>query len=45
LVSHLGLKEYYVFGSSWGTVVTQEFALTQPKGLKAIILDGAFSDG
>jgi L-proline amide hydrolase len=44
LISHLGLNNYYVFGSSWGTCVAQEFALKQPKGLLGLILDGPLND-
>lgn len=33
LIQHYKLKEYYVYGSSWGTIVTQEFAVTRPAGL------------
>jgi L-proline amide hydrolase len=44
LISHLKLEEFYVFGSSWGTCVAQEFAVTLPNGLLGLILDGALSD-
>ena len=33
LIAHLGWTKYHVLGSSWGTMVAQEFALKQPKGL------------
>ena len=44
LVEHYGLTEYYLFGSSWGSIITQEVAVRQPSGLRAIILDGALCD-
>lgn len=44
LIAAYALKEYYVFGSSWGTCIAQEFALTQPPGLLGLILDGPLSD-
>ena len=44
LVKGLNLENYYVYGSSWGSILAQEFALTKPKGLKAQILDGALCD-
>ena len=44
LVKALNLQDYFVYGSSWGSILAQEFALTQPKGLKAMILDGALCD-
>ena len=47
MVNHFGLsdKGYYVYGSSWGTVLAQEFAITIPTGLRGLILDGALCDG
>jgi proline-specific peptidase len=45
LVSQLKLVEHYVFGSSWGSVLAQEYAVTLPKGLLGLVLDGALSDG
>jgi len=44
IVDHLHLVHYFVYGSSWGTALAQEFAVLQPKGLRGLILDGAFSD-
>ena len=38
LITTLGIREYYVFGHSWGSILGTNFALTQPKGLKALIL-------
>jgi pimeloyl-ACP methyl ester carboxylesterase len=44
LIKHLKLEKYYLYGSSWGTIVAQEFALLQPKGLCGLLLDGALCD-
>jgi proline-specific peptidase len=38
------LIDYFLYGNSWGTCVVQEYAVTQPKGLLAIVLDGALCD-
>ena len=40
LLDALGLKEggYHVLGQSWGGFLAQEFALTQPEGLKTLVL-------
>jgi len=35
---------YHLYGSSWGTVLAQEFAATKPFGLCSLILDGALCD-
>ena len=45
LVSQLKLAEHYVFGSSWGSVLAQEYAVTLPAGLLGLVLDGALADG
>ncbi|XP_075256925.1 proline iminopeptidase-like [Convolutriloba macropyga] len=45
LIDHLGLKSYHVLGHSWGTIVGQEFAMTEPKGMSGLILVGALSSG
>jgi L-proline amide hydrolase len=47
LVTSLGYAAggYYVYGSSWGSVLAQEFAVTQPSGLLGLMLDGALADG
>lgn len=52
LIHHFQLYEYYLYGSSWGTVVAQEFAVTLTstndvmlRGLQGLILDGALADG
>lgn len=44
LIAHYQLSEYYVYGSSWGTMVAQEWAVKQPSGLYGLILDGALCD-
>jgi len=45
LVQHLGWSSFHLFGSSWGTVVGQAYALLQDPRLKAIVLSGPLSDG
>ena len=35
---------YYVYGLSWGAMLAQEFAVTQPSGLRGLILSGALAD-
>lgn len=42
LITHYKFDEYYIFGSSWGTVVAQEMAVTVPPGLKGLMLDGRY---
>jgi L-proline amide hydrolase len=44
IIEHFGLMEYYLYGSSWGTIIAQEWAVRQPPGLYGIMLDGALSD-
>ena len=34
----LGLKEFYLYGQSWGTMLGTDFYLAHPEGIKAIIL-------
>ena len=38
LIAHFCLKEFDVLGHSWGGMLASEFAVTQPKGLKKLIL-------
>ena len=38
VVQHFGLKEYYLFGQSWGTMLGTEYFLKYPEGIKAMIL-------
>eukprot|EP00812_Abedinium_dasypus_P008713 NODE_2454_length_931_cov_412.590183.p1 GENE.NODE_2454_length_931_cov_412.590183~~NODE_2454_length_931_cov_412.590183.p1 ORF type:complete len:249 (-),score=36.83 NODE_2454_length_931_cov_412.590183:75-821(-) len=35
---------FYCYGSSWGAILSEEFAVTRPKGLRGLILDGVFTD-
>jgi proline-specific peptidase len=45
LVSHLGLTKFHIIANSWGTVLSQYFALdANPKGLASMVLSGPFSD-
>ena len=34
----LGLKDFYVYGHSWGTMLATDYYLKYPKGIKAMIL-------
>lgn len=34
----LGLKEFYLYGQSWGTMLAVDYYLKYPKGIKALIL-------
>jgi L-proline amide hydrolase len=38
LVDHLGIGSHHVLGQSWGGFLAQEYALTQPPGLRSLIL-------
>jgi proline iminopeptidase len=38
VVKQLGLKEFYLFGQSWGTMLGTEYYLKHPEGIKAVIL-------
>src|SRR5204863_337677 len=39
LIEHLGIGErYHVLGSSWGGFLGQEHAITQPAGLRSLVL-------
>ena len=38
VVEHFGLKEFYLYGQSWGTMLGTDYYLKYPKGIKAIIL-------
>ena len=38
LVEHLELERYHVLGQSWGGFLAQEYALTQPDGLRSLVL-------
>jgi L-proline amide hydrolase len=47
LIDHLGIRDrYHVLGQSWGGMLAQEHALTQPPGLRSTVLsDTAASFG
>jgi proline iminopeptidase len=38
VVQHFGLKEFYLYGQSWGTMLGTDYYLKYPEGIKAIIL-------
>jgi L-proline amide hydrolase len=38
LVDALGISEHHVLGQSWGGFLAQEYALTQPAGLRSLVL-------
>jgi L-proline amide hydrolase len=38
LVDALGIGEHHVLGQSWGGFLAQEYALTQPAGLRSLVL-------
>ncbi len=38
LVAALGIGEHHVLGQSWGGFLAQEYALTQPAGLRSLVL-------
>ena len=40
----LGLKDYYIFGHSWGTIYAVEYYFAHPEGIKALILSGPALD-
>jgi proline iminopeptidase len=42
LVQELKLKDHYILGQSWGSMLATEYALTFPAGLKKIVLSGPF---
>lgn len=42
LIEKLGLKEHYILGQSWGSMLAAQYALTFPNGLKKIVLSGPF---
>lgn len=37
VIDHFGLKEFYVFGQSWGTMLGTDYYLKYPEGIKALI--------
>jgi L-proline amide hydrolase len=38
LVASLGLGDHHVLGQSWGGFLAQEYAFTQPEGLRSLVL-------
>jgi len=40
----LGLKDYYIFGHSWGTIYAVEYYFAHPEGIKGLILSGPALD-
>ena len=38
VVQHFDLKEFYLYGQSWGTMLGTDYYLKYPKGIKAMIL-------
>jgi L-proline amide hydrolase len=48
LIGHLGIGgRYHVLGQSWGGMLAQEHAITQPPGLRSVVLSnttGSFAD-
>jgi L-proline amide hydrolase len=44
LVSHLGLTEYDILGSSWGGMLASQFAASKPKGLQRLVIANAPAD-
>jgi proline-specific peptidase len=37
----LGLKDYYIYGQSWGTILGTDFCLAHPEGIRALILSSS----
>jgi len=40
----LGLKDYYIFGHSWGTIYAVEYYFAHPEGIKGLMLSGPALD-
>lgn len=38
VIKALGLKEFYLYGQSWGTMIGTDYYLKNPEGIKALIL-------
>ena len=38
VVGQLGLKDFYLFGQSWGTMLGTDYYLEHPEGIRALIL-------
>ena len=44
LKAHLGIKEFDLLGQSWGGMLAGQYAITQPKGLRKVIIADSPSD-
>ena len=44
IVRYLGLKDYYLYGHSWGTMLATDFYLKYPQGIRGIILNSPAID-
>jgi len=40
VIQHFNLKEYYLYGHSWGTMLGVDYYLAHPDGIKGLILAG-----
>ncbi len=40
----LGLKDFYIFGNSWGSILATEYYFAHPEGIKGLILSGPALD-
>lgn len=38
VINHFNLKEFYLYGQSWGTMLATDYYLKYPEGIKAMIL-------
>lgn len=38
VINQLGLKDFYLYGQSWGTMLGTDYYLQHPQGIKALIL-------
>jgi L-proline amide hydrolase len=43
LVNALGIGDHHLLGQSWGGCLAQEYALTQPAGLRSLVLADTFA--
>ncbi|KAK3705898.1 hypothetical protein LTR37_013051 [Vermiconidia calcicola] len=44
LKSHFGIKEFDLLGQSWGGMLGGQYAITQPKGIRKLIVSNSPSD-
>lgn len=40
VIDHFNLKEYYLYGNSWGSMLGVEYYLAHPNGVKGLIFSG-----